>query len=289
MKLLSTTLHYITRTNEDVGLFTEKIICDILKIPFNSSREYITQKNYPLKLKKDIESLKEHILQLDISEHLGNKNKYYDFVTKNGKTVSLKTNINGGKICPQIVGQVSLQKFNERTKNNLQTTKDYKALVLSDTTQIVNMYLTHLFCCEHLLSFKFDQGKLYHFHKTGKMQVILNDSHNIIFRPSKDLTTWNNSMSLSIMIKGEYRQLCEFQVHGSRNCIQCRFNLDTIISLVNNDMIKNITLESFDLKYKYNIKVLKTKFDEMEVEFDGINEHSMEIEGLQITPKKRKL
>lgn len=268
MKLISTTLHYITRTNESVGMWCEKIVCDIVKIPFNSKRDYLTDKNYPFTMKKDIETLKQHILSLDISEHLGYKNDYYDFKTSSGSTVSLKTNTTGGKLCPQVIGQISLQNFCKKTGFKLETATQYKSLVLSDTTRITNLYLAHLFCCEHLLSFKFDQGKVYHFQKTGP--IVLNDSHNIIFRPSKQLSTWNNSMSLGIMIKGNYRQLCEFQVHGTRNCIQCRFNLDTIIELVNNDMIKNISLVSLNLNYKYNIKVLKNKFDELDVEASDI-------------------
>jgi hypothetical protein len=277
MKLLGTTLHYITRTNEDVGVWTEKIICDILKIPFNSKREYLTDKNYPFKLKRDINSLVEFITPLNISEHVGNKNYYYDFKTTNGNTVSLKTNINGSKICPQNIGQVSLQKFNEQTKYNLKSTTDYKALVLNDTAKIVDLYLSNLFCCNHLLSFKFDKGELFHFQKLNE-KIILDES--CIFKASKELSTWNNSLTLSIIIQGIYKPLCEFQVHNSRNCIQCRFNLDTIVLLVNNGMIKNINVNTFKLKHKYNIKVLKTKFDEME---------DLNFEGLCIAPKKRKI
>jgi len=264
MKLINTTLSYITRTTEDVGMWTEKIICDILKIKFNTKRSYITTNNYPIKLKKDIFSIKHILLPLNISEHLGNKNEYYDFKTINGETVSLKTNINGSKICPQFLGQTTLQRFNEKTGYKLQNQLEYKSLVLNDTTKIVNLYLSYLFCCEHLLSFKFDQGKIYYFKKTAN--VSFSKNHTIIFKASKELSNWNNSMSLSIIINEKLYQLCEFQIHQSRNCIQCRFNLDTIVLLVLKRIIENVNVKSFDLQYKYNIKVLKSKFDDIETE-----------------------
>ena len=35
MKLISKTLHYNVKSNEQTGMWTEKILCDILKISFN--------------------------------------------------------------------------------------------------------------------------------------------------------------------------------------------------------------------------------------------------------------
>jgi hypothetical protein len=264
MKLLNTTLNYIVKTNEQVGIWTEKIICDVLNISFNSKREYIVEKNYPRKLKDDIFLFQKNLVSLNISEHLGNKNQYYDFKTINNKTVSLKTNISGNKICPQILGQVSLQKFKEKYQGieNLQTTTDYKTLVLNDTRNIVNLYLSYLFCCDHLICFKYDIGKIFHFSKSEN--VTFDNLENIVFKSSKELSSWNNSMSLTILIKNISYQLCEFQVHSTRNCLQCRFNLDTVVLLVNNNIIKNVSLESFDLIHKYNIKVFKKKFQQMD-------------------------
>ena len=54
MKLIAKTLHYTVKSNEQTGMWTEKILCDILKISFNSKRDYINVINYPLKLSKDL-------------------------------------------------------------------------------------------------------------------------------------------------------------------------------------------------------------------------------------------
>ena len=99
MRLVSKILNYRARTTEETGIWVEKMICDILKIKFNTKRKYIVDKNnrnYPNKMKKDIEyALKNVLKKLKIVEHVGNRNEYNDFVTKSGDTVSLKTNTNG--------------------------------------------------------------------------------------------------------------------------------------------------------------------------------------------------
>jgi hypothetical protein len=265
MKLVNRILHYICKTNEEPGIWTERIVCDILNIPFNTNRDYLTEQNYPHKLKKDLcSSFKPFLESLNITQHLGNENTYYDFKTQNGQTVSLKTNINGNKVCAQTIGQTSLQKFNEKTNSNFENIIDYKNAILSDTKRMTNLYLSHLFCCQHLISLKFDKGKIYYFKKINdKKPVSFNNSHNILFNYSKDLSSWNNSMTLLLMTQGVFKSFAEFQIHTSRNCIQCRFNLDTLITMVEHNMLTNIKLEVFDLKYKYNIKVLKHKFEEI--------------------------
>jgi hypothetical protein len=291
MKLIGRTLNYICKTNEEVGMFTEKIVCDILKIKFNSKRDYINEKShYPFKLKSDIEkSLKPFFTTLDINEHVGHKNDYYDFKTNTNQTVSIKTNMSGNKICPQSIGQVSLNRFNEKTGMTLKASSDYKSLILSDTKRMINLYLQHLFCCDHLVSFKFDKGRVYYFKKENSETVSLNETHNIIFNFSKDLTTWNESMSMGIMINNTFKPLCEFQIHNSRNCIKCRFNLDTVILMIQNNMLKNVSLELFDLKYKYIIKVLKTQYEEMDMMSESVE--MMDIEASSVDEpisKKRK-
>jgi hypothetical protein len=266
MKLLHKTLHYVCRTNEEPGMWCEKILCDILNINFNSKRKYINQQNYPNKLKKDLNTIKPFLQKLQISEHLGNQNTFYDFKTTSGETVSIKTNINGNRACPQTIGQTTLQKFNEKTNNDFETINDYKSAIFSNTQNIINIYLNHLFCCKHLISFKFDKGTIYHFNKTNLRQndsIKLNDTHTFSFNYSKNLDTWNNSMSLSVNIKGIFVPFAEFQIHNSRNTIQCRFNLDTIVSLIQSKLISNISFHQMNLKHKYAIKVQKRTFEDL--------------------------
>jgi hypothetical protein len=266
MKLVRKVLNYRTCTTEETGIWIEKIICDILKIKFNTKRKYIVKENsidYPLKMKRDIEyTLRYMLKRLKINEHVGNKNEYNDFVTGDNKTVSLKTNINGYKMCSQIIGQCSLKKLNEKLDKNF--TKDtYKKYVIKNTRIIINEYLKYLFCCDHLLSVKFNDGKVYclnNFNEDNEDNEIVFLDKTVKLELSKNkIKDWNESNTVKIKYDNTFLSLAEIQVHNSRNSIKCRFNFDTVLKLVRGNVIKNITLQEFDLKYKYIIKVVKEK------------------------------
>ena len=261
MKLVSKTLHYVCKSNEEPGMWTEKIICDILNIQFCSFRSYIKSEHYPKNMKLDFDkSLKQVLMQLRLKEHLGNKNEYYDFKTYLGETVSVKTNINGSKVCPQTIGQTTLNSFNKITNSYFSSTDDYKNAVINDTKKMVDLYLNYLFCCKYLLSFKYDRGVMYYLKKSDEKVEMKTD--DIFFTFSRTLEEWNNSISLSVNLGDNVRlPFAEFQVHKTRNCIKCRFNMDTIVQLVNKGIIKNTSVEEHRLKYKYIVKVSKDYVD----------------------------
>lgn len=256
MKFIQQTVHYGCRSSEECGLFTEKIVCDILGIKFNSRRAYINERDYPTKLKNDIAKNVTPLLKsLNIQSHLGNKNDYYDFNTISSQTVSLKSNISGYKVCPQIIGQVSLNNFNKETGNDIQSNYDYKSKVFQNPGEMVNLYLTYLFCCDHTISLQLEQGIVHYFKKQG--DVTLTQSR---FKFSKDIDTWNESMTMSVKLNEEYVSLCEFQIHNHRNCVKCRFNMNTVICLIESNLISNVLLQSVSLDNSYKIRVQKALF-----------------------------
>lgn len=253
MKLINKILHYTVNTNEEVGMWTEKIICDIIDIPFKSSRQYINQNNYPYKLKKDLScSISKLLTTLQIKEHIGNKNECNDYICVNNDLVSLKTNTSGFKVCPAKIGQTTLQQLNKHFRIEF-TKQEFKSYIMKNTNDILIEYLKYSFICDHLLSIKFDKGKVYYF-KSELSCIKLNVSN---FTFTNSLENWNESNTVKVKVNDKLMSLAEFQIHTNRNCIKCRFNFDTIIEMIRLDLISGIVLQEFDLKYKYNIKVVK--------------------------------
>ena len=231
-------------TTECIGLATEKILCDIFKIQFNTKRKnpVIYDKN----MYKSISEL-QILNNLKIIEHTGNLNNYYDFLDDEKKTVSIKTNITGNKICPQIIGQTTLQKFSEKYNSKAILSKqDYKRTVFDETHKILLFYLENLFLCDKTIHFQYNIGKVNYFEKTGAIKLVLN-TELITF--SKSEIEWNESNTLYIA----GLPLCEFQVHNNRNCVKCRFNTDTVVSCILSDIISGISINTLEMDTKFSI------------------------------------
>lgn len=126
---------YTSLSNEVIGIMTEKIVCDISQISFNSIRNYSLE--YPLEIYQDLHDL--NVFQgLDISKHYGNENKYFDFITNTNKSISLKTTFSNSKLCPANIGQATIKTMKKYI--NIETKEDYKKMIYTDTLSIINMY-----------------------------------------------------------------------------------------------------------------------------------------------------
>lgn len=239
-------------SNEEIGLWSEKIICDILNISFNTRRSYLTYKNYPCEIEKDLyKTLSLALHKLKINKHLGNENKYYDFQTIIGEQVSLKTNIRSFKVCPQKIGQTTLNALNKHFCEDF-TKEEFKKKIINNTLFIIREYLKYTFCCDYLINIKYDTGKVFLFKRS--FEIIL---EFCIFKFTKKLEDWNESNTIKIKIGEIFVSIAEIQIHNNRNCIKCRFNFETILKLIRNNTITGITLEEFELEHKYNIRVIK--------------------------------
>lgn len=240
---------YLLSNTEELGMMTEKIICDLIGLQFKSKRNY----EVIPKVKETIESsIGGYLRSLDIHSHTGNVNKSDDFITCLGHTISIKTNMNKSfKVCPQNIGQVSLKSFNIKTNLDLKNTTDFKTRVLGNTKETVSMYLENLFTCKYMIYFKYLEGKVLVFEKTG--EIVIN---SIDYTTSKTIDSWNESMTLY----ADKKALCEFQVHSNRDSLKCRFNMDRVVDLVKSKSISGVSVSEIvmDTRYEFKIgKVLK--------------------------------
>jgi hypothetical protein len=244
----------LVKSSESIGIITEMMLCKAFNIEFNTKRS-----NYSVidGVYQDISnSLGDYFgKKLILKEHVGHKNEYYDFLTSAGKTVSVKTNITGNKVCPQNIGQVSLKRFKEKTNfSQVNSSQDFKDLVMSNTEELMNTYLRNLFCCDFTLHFQYNSGKTTAYEKTEEISLI----PGLEYKFTKTEKTWNESNTMSIKIGEKFKSLVEFQVHNNRDCLKARFNSDTIELMVKAGILNGINLEVFGMSKKYDIKVSKT-------------------------------
>jgi adenine-specific DNA-methyltransferase len=230
-------------SNESIGIATEKILCEIFNIKFNTLRKKQVIINETIKL--DIKNAFNNI-GITLTEHTGNLNKHYDFLTNDNKTISIKTNISGNKVCPQDIGQVTLKKFREKTNfTEVNDASQFKKLVFNNTYFLINLYLENLFSCDKTIYFQYSTGTVIIFEKTNNVSL----DHGL-FTFSQTEETWNESNTVYI----NDISLAEFQVHSNRDCLKCRFNINTVMRLIDSNIINGIVMEKIKLSNEYNIK-----------------------------------
>ena len=91
-----------------------------------------------------------------IQKSIGYKNNKVDYVCEDSKTLSLKTlKRNDGKICPQVIGQPTLKKWDSHWKLNfngdLSKNKERFEWIKSNIHLFLNEMLKYTYCCDYLI------------------------------------------------------------------------------------------------------------------------------------------
>jgi len=236
-------VRFIVKNTEELGILTERVICDVSKIQFNTRRVYdynnITDKFY-----SDISKSLGYVYKsIKFTDHVGNMNKEYDFmgvndVKKRVIKISIKTIMkSNNKICPQKVGQCSLAKFNERFNTNNRSLDDVKCYFYSNLGNMLNEYLKNTFCCDNTLIYKFKDGIMYNVEKCKVPKF-----GNVMFTIKNDTSAWNESNTVYVLVGDNRYTLGEIQLHNNRNCIKYRFNNDTLVMLIKSGYIENLKM-----------------------------------------------
>jgi adenine-specific DNA-methyltransferase len=244
------------RNTEELGILTERIICETSKISFKTRREY---NNIISEMNNDISrSLRNIERTVKFTDHMGNINKEYDFLGVNDTKkklikISIKTIMkNNNKICPQKVGQCSLKKFNENFGTNYESNEGIKGYFYNNIECLLNEYLKNTFCCDNTIIYKFMEGEMYDIERIRVPKFV-----NVIFKVKNEIKDWNESNTVYVIVCGEKYTLGEIQIHNNRNCIKYRFNSETLVRLIEYGYIENLKIRKFNLEYKYNISIEK--------------------------------
>ena len=135
------------KNTEQLGILVERAMCDIVNISFNTKRKYDALSE---EITNDINETVGPMLKRMKLDHVGNLNKTYDFIDNNDilnpKTVSVKTIMSGNKICPQNIGQCSLNRLNTKLQLDIKTKPEMKGYFLDNKRDMLQKYLVNCFC-----------------------------------------------------------------------------------------------------------------------------------------------
>ncbi len=178
-------------------------------------------------------------------EYIGNSDNKYDFkyIDNNEitKYVSLKTNFNGYKVCPQVIGQTTFKKY----KSYFQINENYdmnqmKQYIIHHISDILKTYIKYTFHCDIIYYIKGKNKKSilkiiqYNPEKIDKIDF---DFEKITFSHIVKNKTWNESTTLYYTIDEKRYSIGEFQIHNHRDNIKFRWSFNVLLELFDFDMI----------------------------------------------------
>ena len=248
--------------NETVGQTAEQAISNWSNIKSGIASERIDRV-----LLAPMEGITKYALQnqFTFTQAIGVGNTDVDFngVGPMGPgTISVKTNINGDKVCPQNIGQTTRQKFMQHfnvtvLENESQTTA-IKRHILTNVGQMLPNYLNQLNACDYLIHIHLKkktavpqlgtkettENYISLFPETQLSTTALEvkyiswyhrsffenfhfDHQKITFSRST-VETWNESSS----VKYNGVSIGEFQIHNNRNCVKFRFHFKNLCDMI---------------------------------------------------------
>lgn len=267
MRLVKRVLHYQCNNTEVVGITTERILCNIVGTPFCTKRQVQCEESSYVELQNDIsESIGKTLIQMGSWNHIGNLNNECDFKLTDGRTVSIKTNSQGDKICPQNIGQPSMATFNNFFNLQLNSTDELKTYFLSNVNSLLQVYLHNAFVCNDTILFMYSEGIVYKVTRNGLPEFRLDDW---VIETTRTKETWNESNTIKVKNSTDVLSLAEIQVHNHRNSIKFRFHLNAMLRLIDEEVIKGLQVSKYKLSNSYVFKVVKEHSSRMDTDDDS--------------------
>ena len=220
--------------NEKFGQTVEQAISDWQNIPSGINPERV---DIPM-----VDVLKTHIaeaigIEIKFTEAIGAKNTPVDFngiAHEKPVTISVKSNTNGDKVCPQNIGQTTKQRFCQHIGLSSESSNyDIKQWILNNPKRLLQEYAHHLNHCDYIIHVQAKKKKTniliesISWYRRELFDNINWEEGECIFT-KKTPETWNESSS----VRFRNIPIGEFQIHNNRNNIKFRFNFRNLIKLI---------------------------------------------------------
>lgn len=154
----------------------------------------------------------------------------YNFILEDNTTLSIRTNINGDKIAPRIVGQAGYSVLNEYFSSiygsEIVDQGDIKKLIITKIDEVLPVFFDKLFDADHIALINYDGEKAMLTLLRGDLAVDI-DFDKSKFSFTRGLAEWTESST----IKYDGKSIAEVQVHKNRT-FKFRFIMKNVIPLL---------------------------------------------------------
>lgn len=235
-------INFKSPCNEAMGIWTENIMCKAHNIPFHSNREYMKNASLVQELVSDITSVVKFV---DIGSHEGKAQAPHDFLSSQGKTISVKTT---GRpyslLCPQKMGQTTI-----KCMNTILDTHDFRRHIQNNPGYFARLCVEHIFCCDTTIHIDFYNGKAYVIDKTNVDSVV------DMRRLTDHLTTTPSWGTRDSTFRIRYRGEAFINVQVRNNSVITRCKAKTARKLIEDHYSTSFTMLIDELTHRYRIRV----------------------------------
>ena len=269
------------------GMTIQKLICEKYNIKIDNHTESQFNSNFREEYKKDIHPIIDQLfkdLKSDPVEcttfkkslNPGERTLPYNFILKNGKTLSIRTNRKGDKVAPRSVGQAGYEKLNYHFGHlvdyEIKDQNDIKHMIFENIHRALPIFIDYMFTADYTVWIYYSDSDKFEY-------VIINrdQAPDLIFKRDElsftceNIDKWKESTTL----KYKNKSIAEIQVHKNRS-FKFRFSMNNLMTFLRD--IK-ITTETLGMTAE---KVICDLFD-LERE-DHINKRSSRVFEKEITP-----
>lgn len=257
--------------NASLGITIQKIVCEKYNLNVHPNAVKQFEANYDVSYRdnaivlvdnifKDISQEPKECLTYSPSIKEGEKYSPHNFLLKNGKTLSIRTNKNKDKVAPRVVGQCGIDKFNyyfsEIAGFEIENKQQIKNIVSSNISEMLPVFLRFMFVSDYTV-WVYDVSDPNGYYIFDNNVIINIDFDCEKFSFTRDVPLWNESTTL----KYNGRSIAEIQIHKNRT-FKFRFIFGALKELILEQVITNetfgITAEKticdiFGLKYPSNL------------------------------------
>jgi hypothetical protein len=213
---------------EDLGKKFEMAICLTYGIEYDGRYKYDMEE--PLLLKERLKQITELFPQCI---HTAKRGSQYDFTACDNQKLHLsaKTTKGDNKVCPQVIGQPTRNKFCEFFKLDSKTNNcNIKKFIQNNIKELLKSYDFYTFDCP-MIYYNKKNGSLKYITKIKDIEW---DKYTFDFshlHNKKNNYEWKESSSLYLLENNKKNTIGEFQIQNHRDSIKFRWSFINLLKL----------------------------------------------------------